>query len=85
MAGHRRQEDAPPKPLQRQSKFERRRNRMLIALGAASTPRDRVSAATQYLSAATAACSLTPDRAEQIVKRLIADADALFRQEGVVK
>lgn len=83
MAGHRRQEEGPPKPLQRQSKFERRRRRMVIALDSASTPRERVAVATRYLSAATAACSLSPDRAEQIVKRLIADADALFRQEGV--
>lgn len=85
MAGHRRQETGPPIPLQRQSKFERRRQRMLVALGAASTPRDRVKAATTYLSAATAACSLSLDRAEQIVQRLIADADALFLQEGATK
>lgn len=85
MAGHRRQDEGPPKPLKRQSKYERRRNRMLVALGAAPTPRARVAAAAQYLAAAIAACHLSPERGEAIVKRLIADADALFRQEGATK
>jgi hypothetical protein len=79
VAGRRRRNDGPTKPLVRAVRPERRAQNVNARLAAALDPRDRVSIAAGYLRSAL---TVHPHAgvAEQQVVALIAAADGLYRE-----
>jgi hypothetical protein len=80
MAGRRRQGGgAPPRPLLRDVKAERRRARLAAELGVAATPRERITVAVDFVRAAMATGRTPADQEVRVlVTELIGAGDQLW-------